>query len=62
MAQTRPADPQQILQERVRAIAEINGFVDLTQEAKDRRINEVQEWAQRERESTRRRVRQRNSA
>jgi hypothetical protein len=60
MAQTRPADPQQILQERVRAIAEINGYVDLTQEAKDRRINEVQEWAQRE--STRRRVRQRNSA
>jgi hypothetical protein len=49
MAQTRPADPQQILQERVRAIAEINGYVDLTQEAKDRRINEVQEWAQRER-------------
>jgi hypothetical protein len=60
MAQTRPADPQQILQERVRARAEINGYVDLTQEAKDRRINEVQEWAQRE--STRRRVRQRNSA
>jgi hypothetical protein len=46
--QETPADPQEILAERDRAIAEINGYVDLTQEAKDRRINEVREWAQRE--------------
>jgi len=48
MATTRAADPQQILQERDRAIREINDYVDLTQEAKDRRIAEVREWAQRE--------------
>src|SRR5215212_3021797 len=39
------ADPSQILSERNAEVAKIRGFVDLTEEAKDRRIAEVNERA-----------------
>jgi hypothetical protein len=39
------ADPSQILSERNAEVAKIRGFVDLTPEAKDRRIAEVNEKA-----------------
>jgi tetratricopeptide (TPR) repeat protein len=44
-SQTARAEQQEIIQTRDAKIAEINGYVDLTQEAKDRRINEINQWA-----------------
>jgi hypothetical protein len=58
-----PADPQEILRDRDAEIAKIQGYADLTQEPKDRRIAAVHEWAQREyaeaREAERERIQQR---
>jgi hypothetical protein len=42
------ADPNQILSERNAEVAKIRGYVDLTDEAKERRISEVTEKANRE--------------
>jgi hypothetical protein len=38
-------DPTQILRQRNAEVAQIRGFVDLTEEAKERRIDEVSERA-----------------
>jgi hypothetical protein len=57
------ADPTQILQARNAEVAKIQGFVDLTDEAKDRRIAEVSEKANAEyaeaKEAEQRRVEER---
>jgi hypothetical protein len=45
MAVSAQAEQQQIIRERDAQIAKINGYVDLTQDAKDQRINEVKQWA-----------------
>ena len=47
-SQAAQAEQQEIIQTRDSKIAEIEGYQDLTQEAKDRRINEVRQWAARE--------------
>jgi|SRR5215216_275046 len=39
---------QEIIRERDKEIAKIRGFVDLTEEAKNRRIGEIRQWAQEE--------------
>jgi|ERR671910_1254424 hypothetical protein len=47
-SQAAQAEQQEIIQTRDAKIAEIQGYVDLTEEAKGRRINEVRQWAQSE--------------
>jgi hypothetical protein len=45
MGVSAQVEQQEIIRERDTKIAEINGYVDLTQEAKDRRIDEINQWA-----------------
>jgi hypothetical protein len=47
-SQAAQAEQQEVIQTRNAKIAEINGYVDLTQDAKDRRIAEVRQWAESE--------------